>query len=117
VLPVSIDVRSYPYESRSAAPGETVNIMSVGRFVEKKGFDDIIRAMSLVKERTQDPFKVFLIGGGPEELKLKELVSAKGLQDCVEFKGPMPVERIIESFMSMHLFVQPSKTAADGDME
>ena len=117
VLPVSIDVRSYPYSPRAAAPGETVNIVSVGRFVEKKGFDDIIRAVSLVKERTKDPFKVTLIGGGPEESKLKELVSAKGLNDCVEFKPPMAVERIVQSFMTMHLFVQPSQTAADGEME
>jgi len=39
------------------------------------------------------------------------------ITDVVKFKGFMLIERIIDLFAEMHFFVQPSKTAANGDME
>ena len=39
------------------------------------------------------------------------------LWDVVEFKGYMKIEDIIKMFSDTHLFMQPSKTASDGDKE
>lgn len=117
VLPVSIDVDAYPFHERTVGENERVRIASVGRFVEKKGFDDLLRALAIVKERTKKQFKCFIVGGGPLEKTLHELTQSLGIEDIVEYKGYMKIEGIIDFFKDIHFFVQPSKTAINGDME
>jgi len=117
VLPVSIDVASYPYRERQLVSGEPVTVVSVGRFVEKKGFDDVIRAIEIVKRRVSTPFKTYLVGGGPQEEHLRKMVTGLGLDDVIEFKPFLPVEQVIDLCMNAQLFLQPSKIASDGDME
>ncbi len=117
VLPVSIDVESYPYNQRIFHDGELIKIISVGRFVEKKGFDDLLRAIAIVKEKSKKAFRCYIIGGGELKDKLFDMTERLNLNDVVEFKGYMKVEDIINYFSNMHLFVQPSKTARNGDME
>lgn len=117
VLPISIDVDSYPFTDRSLNPGETIQIVSVGRFVEKKGFDDLLRALAIVKRKTKKKFVCNIIGGGPLESRLRAMTSELNLEDVVSYKGYMKVEKITDYFRGMHLYMQLSKTAPDGDME
>jgi colanic acid/amylovoran biosynthesis glycosyltransferase len=117
VLPVSIDVETYPFSLRTLARDERVELISVARFVEKKGLDDLLNALSLVKARTSKPFHCSIVGDGPLEADLRALRSTLALEDTVEFLGSLPVEDVIDRFPAMHLMVQPSKTAHDGDME
>lgn len=117
VHPVGINLDEYEFRERRSAAGETVNIVSVGRFVEKKGFDDLLRSLAIVKKRSRRPFKCFIIGDGPLKWELINLRKDLRLEDVVDFKGYMKIQDIIKFFMNMHFFVQPSKTAKSGDME
>ena len=117
VLPVSIDVKSYPYKKRVFHDGELIKIISVGRFVEKKGFDDLLQALAIAKEKSKRLFRCYIIGNGMLKDKLFNMTERLNLRDVVEYKGYMKIEDIISYFSKMHLFVQPSKTAGDGDME
>jgi len=118
VLPIfGIDVNSYPFKERTLKPNETIQIVSVGRFVEKKGFDDLLRALAIVKTKADKKFICNIIGGGPLESRLQAMTKELDLQDVVSFKGYMKVEEIINYFLNMHLYLQPSKTASDGDQE
>lgn len=117
VLPVSIDVASYPYRARALQRGECGQIVSVGRFVEKKGFDDLLRALAIVRERTARAFRCLIIGDGVLRETLVKLTEELKLEDIVEFRGYMRREEIVQLFLQMHVFAQPSKTSAAGDME
>jgi colanic acid/amylovoran biosynthesis glycosyltransferase len=117
VLPVSIDVDAYPFAERVKQPDRPARILSVGRFVEKKGFDDIVRALGIVKRTTKTPLQVAFVGGGPLEEQLRADVEREGLTDVVSFKGYLPNEAVVQEMLNSDLFVQPSKTAANGDME
>jgi colanic acid/amylovoran biosynthesis glycosyltransferase len=117
VLPVGIDVDSYPFKERQFYDGEMVKIISVGRFVEKKGFDDLLRALAIVKRKTIRPIKCCIVGDGSLREELFSLTEDLNLQDVVEYKGYMKIEDIMNYFLDMHVFVQPSKTAQNGDME
>lgn len=117
ILPISLDIDSLQFSKRVLKQGEPVELVSVGRFVEKKGFDDLLRALAIVKEKTQKRFHATIIGGGVLEGSLKEMVRELNIADVVTFPGYMKIEEILETFQSKHIYVQPSKTAADGDME
>ena len=117
VLPISVDVGSYPFSRRSIASGETVRIVTVGRFVEKKGYDDLLSALAMLKKTSPRPFVCSIIGGGELDDELHKLAQDLGVEDVVEWKGFMKVEDVVQFLTTQHLYVQPSKTAKDGDME
>ncbi len=118
VLPISVDVEGFPHLERVYKPDEPVRIISVGRFVEKKGFDDLIRALAIVKKKATRPVKLTIVGGPKEEeKKLATLAEECGVSDLIEWRGYMKSQDIIELYKSQHLYVQASKTAKNGDME
>lgn len=118
VLPIfGINVDDYPFKERKIEPGEVIQMATVGRFVEKKGFDDVLRALAIVKNRSDKKFMCNIIGGGPLESKLRAMTQKLGLNDVVSYTGYMKIEDIINYFFKMHFYLQPSKTASDGDME
>jgi colanic acid/amylovoran biosynthesis glycosyltransferase len=117
VQPVGINPDEYEFKERMLALEETVNIISVGRFVEKKGFDDLLKALAIVKQRTKRAFRCTIVGGGPLENELQKMTDELKVRDLVDYRGYMRIQDIIKLFGKMHFFVQPSKTARDGDME
>lgn len=117
VLPVGIPIADYPFLERKRNLSRPVNLCSVGRFVEKKGFDDLFRALALVKAARPGTFTCEVVGGGPLETQLKAQVTELDLDEEVKFLGYKKIEEIIQWFLGKDLFIQPSKTAANGDME
>lgn len=117
VHPVSVEVAEYPFRQREVGQGEELRLVAVGRFVEKKGFDDLLRALAVVKDRASRPVTCSIVGGGPLELDLRELHSSLELDGMVRFEGYLPVEKLIDHLGDKHVLVQPSKTASNGDME
>lgn len=117
ILPISVDVDSYPFKIRELADNEEIKMISVGRFVEKKGFDDLLRALAIVKERTTQKFKCAIVGDGQLREEIYKLTEELKLRDVVDFRGYMKLEDVIDLFMNTHFYIQPSKTASSGDME
>jgi colanic acid/amylovoran biosynthesis glycosyltransferase len=117
VHPISIDVDSYAYRERAFPEGEKVRITSVGRFVEKKGFDDLLRGIAYLKDHTQIPFVCSVVGDGELHDEIHALAKDLDIQDVLEFKGFMKLEDVLSLYEKSHLYVQASKTAKDGDME
>ena len=117
VLPISIKVDSYPFKTRELKAREEVKMISVGRFVEKKGFDDLLRALAIVKEKMTKKFECVIVGDGPLKEEIFRLADELKLKDVLDFRGYMKMEDVIDLFMKTHFYLQPSKTAANGDME
>jgi glycosyltransferase involved in cell wall biosynthesis len=91
-------------------------IVSVGRYIEKKGFADLIEACALLRSRTPD-FECAIIGGGPLAESLGARISELGLRDCVKLTGPLPQEEVRRRLASATLFVLPCATERDGGMD
>ncbi len=118
VLPISVDVKGFPHAERSHKEGEPVRIISVGRFVEKKGFDDLLCALLFVRQKATRPILLTIVGGPKEEEeKLRALANELGVSDLIEWKGYMKSQDVTELYLTQHLYVQASKTAKNGDME
>ncbi len=96
---------------------ESKKIVSVGRLVEKKGFDDLIRACSILRDRGLE-FECVIAGSGPEESNLRGLISELQLEDRVSITGkPILQEDISEFIRSARLFSLPCVQDSDGDMD
>lgn len=117
VLPISVEVGAYPFRERSLDGDRPIRMLCVGRFVEKKGFDDLLHAIALVRGRTSKKIELTIVGGGELEGEHKELAKRLELSSIVRFAGYMKVQDIVELSLASDLYVQPSKTAKNGDME
>lgn len=83
-------------------------ISCVARLVEYKKVDDLIRAVSILKNEMPD-LKCKIVGSGPMEIKLKLLSKELGLEDSIEFLGFVEKhEDVLKIVNSSHIFCLPS---------
>ncbi|WP_256007052.1 glycosyltransferase [Pedobacter deserti] len=66
---------------------ETVRILYVGRLIELKNVDLMLRALALIKDRE---WRFQIVGSGPQEAYLKGMVQNLKLVERVEFVGYSP---------------------------
>jgi glycosyltransferase involved in cell wall biosynthesis len=91
------------------------HMISVGRLVEKKGFDRLIDALTLLPE-TLD-WHWTHIGGGALGDILRDRAMAAGIADRISWKGACDQPEVIEAMRAADLFVLPSRIAEDGDRD
>ncbi|EKC7174042.1 colanic acid biosynthesis glycosyltransferase WcaL [Cronobacter sakazakii] len=97
-------------------PGTPLEIISVARLTEKKGLHVAIEACRLLKGRGVD-FRYNILGTGPWERRLHTLIEQYGLEDCVFMPGFKPSHEVKAMLDEADLFLLPSVTGVDGDME
>jgi len=96
---------------RSGAAG---GILSVGRLIEKKGYDDLVSACALLRDRGLK-FRCRIVGDGPLEADLKSQISKLNLQNEVVLTGPLPMSGITRLLAEeTQVFALACKTEADG---
>lgn len=93
--------------------GEVPRILSVGRYVEKKGFADLIDACRRLRERGRE-FECLIIGGGPLEAELQAQIDAAKLGSCVKLLGPKPQAEVRQLLATAQLFVLACVPEAGG---
>jgi colanic acid/amylovoran biosynthesis glycosyltransferase len=89
-------------------------ILSVGRLIEKKGFDDLIRACATLRDRGITNFRCQIVGEGPMEAELTALIAEKGIADRVTLAGPKSMPEIVELLGQTAIFALPCVTERDG---
>ena len=91
-------------------------ILAVGRFVPKKGFDVLLDACALLV-RDGARFTCRLVGGGSEEGSLRARATALGLEQVVQFDGPLPQREVMAALREATVFAAPCVVAEDGDRD
>jgi glycosyltransferase involved in cell wall biosynthesis len=110
-----VDVETYrPVPS---GPGADVpTILSVGRLVEKKGFDDLLAALALLRDEGRR-FRCAIYGDGPLRDELADQRDRLGLHDIVTFAGACPPADLVPAFQAADVFVLTPVIGADGDRD
>ena len=92
-----------------------MHLLSVGRLVEKKGYDRLIAALALLPESIN--WQVTHIGGG--DLKQSLLLQAKtaGVADRINWLGEREQPEVIQAMRDADVFILPSRIAANGDRD
>ncbi len=91
-------------------------LLTVGRLEERKGHDQVIRA--LPRLLAAFPNLVYVIAGtGKEESRLKQLSHALGVDRAVQFLGFVPDADLPALYNLAELFVMPNREGPAGDIE
>jgi len=96
-------------------PDDPAFILSVGRAVEKKGYDVLLRALALLPAELH--WRMDHIGGGEELAKLKALAAELGLSHRIVWKGAMAQEDVLDHYRRADLFALACRIAANGDRD
>lgn len=90
-------------------------ILSVGRAVEKKGYEDLLQALSYLQGDID--WRFVHIGGGPLIDRLKEKAISLGIATRIEWCGPQSHDHVLDAYRSADMFVLPCRVADDGDRD
>lgn len=97
---------------------ETIDhrVLTVARFVEKKGITSAIDAIAAVRERIPT-LEYHLIGSGPLESDIRSQIAQHDLDDVVTMPGHVSDARLIRELDEAACFLLPCKIAASGDRD
>jgi colanic acid/amylovoran biosynthesis glycosyltransferase len=111
IVRLGVDLRRFDVAHVPAAG--PLRVLMVGREVDKKGFDDGLRACRALVDRGVAT-KVTLLGtGGPLQAPLRELAAELAL----DVAWPDPASSVPDAMASADVLLVPSRVAADGDEE
>jgi colanic acid/amylovoran biosynthesis glycosyltransferase len=109
------EFRERRLDPRANAP---VKLISVGRLVEKKGHAYTLRALAELRRVRPDlSVTLDIVGEGELMEALKAETAALQLEDIVRFHGGLPHGPTLALLDDADVFILPSVTAEDGDME
>ena len=108
-----LDLALFRYQSPADRPRR---IVTVGRLVEKKGFDDLVTACALLVARGCD-FTCDIIGDGPLQPALQAQITNQGLTDRVRLLGPQPQGDVIQQIQNAAIFAAPCVVGEDGNRD
>lgn len=112
---LGIDLAEHAFDPKPAPASP--RFVFIGRFVDKKGADVLINAMAHLTRDMKTPATLDLIGGGPNEISLREQVAHLQVSSAVNFVGLVSFAQIFDYLNDCTALVQPSVTAPDGDAE
>lgn len=82
--------------------------ISVGNLIKSKSFDLTIRAFSVVAEKREN-VRLLIVGTGPEEEWLREIVEHCNVREKVDFVGQIDNKELPKLLSKCDCFVLPSK--------
>jgi glycosyltransferase involved in cell wall biosynthesis len=105
-----------PQQNRDGtAAEEPVRLLSVGRAVEKKGYDVLLAALARLPAELH--WVLTHVGGGVNSQQLMGEAEKLGISEKVTWMGPQPHDAVLAQYRWSDLFVLASKIASDGDRD
>ena len=90
-------------------------ILSVGRAVPKKGYDDLLAALAQLPSDLH--WRFVHVGGGPLLGALKQQAASLGLADRIDWRGAQAEDAVRAAYRAADLFVLASRIDASGDRD
>jgi colanic acid/amylovoran biosynthesis glycosyltransferase len=109
---LGIDLERFRFAEQHAEP----LVLMVGRLVEKKGFDDGLRAFAHARSLGARA-RIAIVGEGERLGSLQRLARQLGIEREVSFLGSLSNERVAELLAQSRVLLAPSVVARDGNRE
>lgn len=94
--------------------GRNLLLISVSRLTREKNLSFLLQGIARVKERSEMPFNVVLIGDGPEKNAVISQVERLGLKDTVHLAGSRSQEELCAYYRAADLFIFASLSETQG---
>jgi len=109
-MPVDVDRFSAAFKTPRVVPPR---ILYAGNLVVGKGVDVLLRAVAELKQRS-GPFRLKILGEGPELSSLRGLAAALGIAADVDWSPFVPQDRMPAEYGAATITVLPSRGQAEG---
>jgi colanic acid/amylovoran biosynthesis glycosyltransferase len=107
IIPPAIDIGFFKQDTRNQTNSKKLIIVSTGRLVWKKGFENGIKAAALLREKNV-PFEYRIIGEGNHLQALQFIISELGLQHEVKLLGRMDRNQVKDQLSEADVFLHPA---------
>lgn len=115
IVRCGVDTRIY---QPSPPPGkDRLEVLSVGRLVEKKGMDVLVRSAGEIAKAGGPMLRVRIAGGGPQHDELRELIELLPPTAEVELLGETDNDTVMELMREADIFALPCRVARSGDRD
>ncbi len=106
IVPNAVDTNLF--HPKPGGTNGAVNILCVGRLIERKGQEHLLRAFAELTKRVHDPVRLTLVGKGDSEDALRKLTASLQIEDAVTFAGFVARKDMPAVYHSADIFVLPS---------
>ncbi len=105
---INFDEFSRPNNNSFATDDGSSKLLFVGRLVERKGVNILLKALKNISIRLGDKVNLTIIGDGPQRKNLEELCKNLGIDPQVKFLGNVTKEELIDCYQACDIFILPS---------
>jgi len=117
---IGMDLDKFSYQKREHLSKREVRLLTAARFVEKKGYPVLIKALSILIKKG-NKLHLTALGYGPLKNSIEKMISELGLGEVVTLIDTSEVEDFNQFYREIlpvqDIFVLPSIVATDGDDE
>lgn len=112
-----VDCSFYTEIPREPQKKNKLEILTIGRMTEKKGFSYLLESLGKLKKEKIDFRLNFVAGEGPEKNLLKEICTHLNIKDEIHWIGSQNKDQIRTLLLSNPIFVLPCIVAKNGDRD
>jgi glycosyltransferase involved in cell wall biosynthesis len=113
VVPNGVDSNFFNNSKSTGRPDKRFKLISVARLVERKGIQDVLRALA---ELNDPEISLLIVGTGNFENRLRKLCDQLSLNETVYFYGFCPPRRLSDLMGGSDGFILPSRAEAFGNV-
>lgn len=111
------EIAPWPHCDKAQVPlAQPLQLLGLGRFVGKKGFDDLLTACGILARRGLD-FRLTLAGDGPESARLRAQAERLGISSRVNFPGFVGHDQAAQLLRKADILLAPCREAPSGDRD
>jgi len=105
IIPMGVDTELFtPGDNK---PSDSNEILYIGRLITQKGIDILINAFIKTQSEIPDA-RLKIIGYGPEEASIRDIIEVNNVSDKVEFIKSVPHGKLVEHYQNARVLVLPS---------
>lgn len=112
---LGINVDEIRFKKRALTATGKVRFLLVAGFVQKKGIDIVIKALSSFQNKFD--FSLDIIGDGPLKSDIVNEIDSKGLKECIKLHGYQPYSYFIDLAYQCDVFILASRTGDNNQKE
>ena len=108
VLLNGVNTQHYRPVANNQEKNKQQKLLTVARLDLNKGHDYVLKALAILKKQGLTP-NYTIVGQGPEEMRLRKMAQALGLENQVEFTGFIPENQLPAIYTSCDIYVMASR--------